>query len=301
MRLLRQEWSFRRSLAALMTLAVMLAGLVYTNPAEAQRRQRNQKPPKPFSITQAEILDSENGYPIPLDSDFFPGETVHLRFLVDGYSRGEFDRVWITWRIDSFGPSGDRFVMAEAGSVDTELAPQDKNWRPIIRHSPAIPDHAEEGLYTVTVRVTDELKPVTVECKVAIRVQGESVSPGRELTIRRFVLTRTEGGAPYEQALFRPGDTIWGEFFITGYRLTETNSFDVHATLQFLDNEGKVLFNFRPQDEQGAPFYPRRWLPATFRLDLDKTLLPGRYQIALRINDRLGEQTYEERKSFGVE
>ena len=301
MRLLRQEWSFRRSLAALMTLAVMLAGLVYTNPAEAQRRQRNQKTPKPFSITQAEILDSENGYPIPLDSDFFPGETVHLRFLVDGYSRGEFDRVWITWRIDSFGPSGDRFVMAEAGSVDTELAPQDKNWRPIIRHSPAIPDHAEEGLYTVTVRVTDELKPVTVECKVAIRVQGESVSPGRELTIRRFVLTRTEGGAPYAQALFRPGDTIWGEFFITGYRLTETNSFDVHATLQFLDNEGKVLFNFRPQDEQGAPFYPRRWLPATFRLDLDKTLLPGRYQIALRINDRLGEQTYEERKSFGVE
>ncbi|MCY4585367.1 MAG: hypothetical protein OXB98_04935 [Bryobacterales bacterium] len=298
MRLLRQEWSFRRSLAALMTLAVMLAGLVYTNPAEAQRRQ---KPPKPFSITQADILDSENGYPIPLDSDFFPGETVHLRFLVDGYSRGEFDRVWITWRIDSFGPSGDRFVMAEAGSVDTELAPQDKNWRPIIRHSPAIPGHAEEGLYTVTVRVTDELKPVTVERKVAIRVHGESVSPGRELTIRRFVLTRTEGGAPYEQALFRPGDTIWGEFFITGYQLTETNSFDVHATLQFLDNEGKVLFNFRPQDEQGAPFYPRRWLPATFRLDLDKTLLPGRYQIALRINDRLGEQTYEERKTFGVE
>jgi len=188
-----------------MTLAVILAGSVYTNPAEAQRRQRNKKPPKPFSITQADILDSENGYPIPLDSDFFPGETVHLRFLVDGYSRGEFDRVWITWRIDSFGPSGDRFVMAEAGSVDTELAPQDKNWRPIIRHSPAIPDHAEEGLYIVTVRVTDELKPATVERKVAIRVRGESIAPGRELTIRRFVLTRTEGGAPYEQALFWSG------------------------------------------------------------------------------------------------
>lgn len=301
MRLLRQAWSFRRSLAALIALAGVLAGLVYTNPAEAQRRRRKKKPPEPFAITQADILDSEDGYPIPLDSAFFPGETVHLRFYVDGYSRGEYDRVWITWRIDSFGPSGDRFVMAETGSVDTELAPQDKNWRPIIRHSPAIPDHAEAGVYTVTVRVTDELKAATVERKVAIRVRGESVAPGRELTVRRFVLTKTEGGAPYEQALFEPGDTIWGGFFITGYRLTETNSFDIHATLQFLDHEGKVLYNFRPQDEQGAPFYPRRWLPATFRLALDKALLPGRYQIALRINDRLGEQTYEARKPFWVE
>ena len=306
MKLLRQAWSrrpwlSRHNMTALVALAGIIATSAYAPPAEAQRRKREKETPKPFAISKADILDSENGYPIPLDSFFYPGETVYLRFLVDGYSRGEYDRVWLTWRVDSFGPAGDRFVMAEAGGIDTELAPQDKNWRPVIRHAPVIPPHAEAGDYDVTVQVTDQLKKSTVEHKMVIRVRGESVAPGKELTVRRLVLMKTEGGAPYEQALFEPGDTIFGEFFITGYRLTDQNSFDVHAGLQFLDQEGEVLYDFRPQDQQGASFYPRRWLPATFRLDLDETLAPGSYQIGLRIDDRLGKQIYEARKPFRVE
>ena len=297
----RRPWLSRRNLAASLALCGIIAALAYAPTAEAQRRKRKKEPPKPFAITKADILDSENGYPIPLDSFFYPGETVYLRFLVDGYSRGEYDRVWLTWRIDSVGPTGDRFVMAETGGIDTELAPQDRQWRPLIRHAPVIPPHAEAGDYNVTVQVTDQLKNVTVEHKMAIRVRGESVAPGKELTIRRLVLMKTEGGAPYEEALFEPGDTIFGEFFITGYRLTDANSFDVHAGLQFLDQEGEVLFDFPQQDQQGASFYPRRWLPATFQLDLDETLTPGSYQIALKIDDRLGEQIYETRKSFRVE
>ena len=306
MKLLRQAWSrrprlSRRNLAASLALCGIIAALAYAPLAEAQRRKRKKEPPKPFAIKKADILDSENGYPIPLDSFFYPGETVYLRFLVDGYSRGEYDRVWLTWRIDSFGPAGDRFVMAEAGGIDTELAPQDKNWRPVIRHAPMIPPHAEAGDYDVTVQVTDQLKKSTVKHKMVIRVRGESVAPGKELTVRRLVLMKTEGGAPYEQALFEPGDTIFGEFFITGYRLTDQNSFDIHAGLQFLDQEGEVLYDFPQQDQQGASFYPRRWLPATFRLDLDETLAPGSYQISLRIDDRLGKQVYEAHKSFRVE
>lgn len=306
MKLLRQAWLRRprlgkRHLAASLALAGMLASLALAPTAEAQRRKRKKPPQQALAITKADILDSEDGYPIPLDSFFYPGETVHLRFLVDGYTRGEYDRVWLTWRIDSFGPTGDRFVMAETGGVDTELAPQDKNWRPVIRHTPAIPPHAEAGDYNVTVQVTDQLKSETVEHKMSIRVRGESVAPGKELTVRRLVLTKTEGGAPYEEAQFEPGDTIFGEFFITGYRLLDDNSFDVHADLQFLDQEGKVLFDFKPQGQQGASFYPRRWLPATFRLDLDKTLTPGSYQIGLKIDDRLGKQVYESRKPFLVE
>ena len=281
MKRLRQAWPVSkwlggRNLAASLALVGILAALAYAPPAGAQRRKRKKAPPKPLAIAQADILDSENGYPIPLDSFFYPGETVHLRFLVDGYSRGEYDRIWLTWRIDSFGPAGDRFVMAETGGVDTELAPQDNKWRPIIRHSPTIPPHAEAGDYNVTVQVTDQLKKATVKHKIAIRVRGESVTPGKELTVRRFVLMKTAGGAPYDDALFEPGDTIFGEFFITGYRLTDENSFDVHAGLQFLDQEGEVLFDFRPQDQQGASFYPTALAPRDIPPRSGRHTRPGR-------------------------
>lgn len=282
-------------------MAAVLVGLLLTTPVEAQRRKRAKKEPKPFAISQADILDSQDGYPVPLDSAFFPGETVHLRFLVDGYTRGGYDRVWLTWNIDSFGPAGDRFVMAETGSIDTELAPQDRNWKPIIRHSPTIPPHAEGGKYRVTVLVTDQLKDVTVKGELLIHVRADQVQTASDLTVRSFTISKTEGGPAYTERLFEPGDTVWGQFFITGYKLSDDNAFDVHASLQFLDHEGKLLYDFVPQGQGGSPFYARRWLPAVFRLDLDENLLPGSYQIALKLDDRLGKQTYAARESFRVE
>ena len=294
-----QAWPARSIFAV--TLAAVLVGLLLATPVEGQRRKRTKKEPKPFAISQADILDSQDGYAVPLDSAFFPGETVHLRFSVEGYTRGDYDRVWLTWRFDSFGPSGDRFVMAETGSIDTELAPQDRKWKPIIRHSPTIPLHAEGGEYRITLHVTDQLKDVTVKRDLLIRVRADKVQSGNELTVRSFTLSKTEGGPAYHEKLYEPGDTVWGQFFITGYMLTDENAFDIDAGLQFLDGEGKVLYDFVPQEQQGSPFYPRRWLPAVFHLDLDQDLLPGSYQIALQLDDRLGKQTYTARQSFRVE
>ena len=116
--------------------------------------------PSGLKIVKSDILYSEGGYSIPSESIFFPGETVYLRFEVDGYTRGEYDRVKLSWRIDSFGPGGDAFAMAEAGSIDSELAPQDKDWRPIIRHAPTIPAHAEAGGYQITLEVVGHVREV---------------------------------------------------------------------------------------------------------------------------------------------
>lgn len=284
-----------------LAMAAALVGLLLSTPLDAQRRNRAKQEAAPFAVSQADILDSQDGYAVPLDSAFFPGETVHLRFLIDGYTRGAYDRVWLTWRVDSFGPSGDRFAMVESGSVDTELAAQDRDWKPIIRHSPTVPLHAEGGEYRVTVYVTDRLKDVTISKELLIHVRADSVRTADELTLRSFIISKTKGGPAYSEKLFEAGDTVWGQFFITGYEISDQNAFDVHAVLQFLDEEGKVLFDFKPQEQEGAPFYPRRWLPAVFQLNLDDNLQPGTYQIALKLEDRLGKQTYTVKQSFRVE
>ncbi len=287
--------------AIALAIAAALVGLLLTTPLEAQRRKRTKKEVVPFAVSQTDILDSQDGYPVPLDSAFFPGETVHVRFLVDGYTRGPYDRIWLTWRVESFGPLGDRLAMAETGGVDTEVAPQDRDWKPIIRYSPTIPPHAGGGEYRVAVHVTDRLNDVTVSKELPIQVRADSVRSGDELTVRSFTISKTEGGPAYREKLFEPGDTVWGQFFITGYKLSDENAYDVHAGLQFLDAEGKVLFDFKPQEQEDASFYPRRWLPAVFQLTLDENLLPGTYQIALKLDDRLGKQTYTAMQSFRVE
>ena len=93
---------------------------------------------------------------------------------------------------------------------------------------------------------------------------------------------------------------MWATFYITGFQISADNSFDVHAELRLADQKGKVLFTFDPQEEQGSPFYPRRWLPANFQLDLDEDVLPGQYSIVLFLEDRLGDQSLREEKPFRV-
>ena len=257
--------------------------------------------PAGLKIVKAYILDGEGGYSIPPDSVFFPGETVYLRFEVGGYTRGEFDRVRLSWRIDSFGPGGDRFVMADAGKIDAELAPQDKDWRPIIRHAPLLPAHAEAGGYQITLQVVDELNMAKVTKHMAIHVRGQQVPAGNELTVRNFTFSKVEGGAPLPELVLDPGDTLWAKFYITGFQVASDHSYDVHAELELRDEAGELLFTFDPQGEQGSPYYPRRWLPGTFRMDLDDDIRPGSYSIVLSLQDRLGNQSVREHKLFLVQ
>ena len=62
----------------------------------------------------------------------------------------------------------------------------------------------------------------------------------------------------------------------------------------------KVLFRFESSGERGRPFYPRRRLPAEFRLDLDDDLAPGDYTVLISVRDKLGEATFESRRTFMV-
>ncbi len=288
----RASWT----LVLAMALAIVAPG---TSRGQEGGPEKEHAPPR-LEIVKADVLDSAGGYSIPPDSTFFPGETVYLRFEVGGYTRGEYDRVKLSWRIDSFGPGGDRFTMAEGGEIDTELAPQDSEWRPIIRHSPTVPPHAEAGGYRVLLKVVDELNRAQTSRRMVIHVRGQQVPPDNQLTVRNFTFSKVEGGAPLPELLLDPGTTVWATFYITGFHMAADNSFDVHAELELRDEEGEVLYTFDPQGEQGSPYYPRRWLPGSFRLDLDEDIRPGGYSIVLSLDDRLGNQSVQERKPFRV-
>lgn len=251
-----------------------------------------------LGLVNLDLLDSRDGYAIPADSRFLPGERVHVYFQIKGYRVGQSDRILLRYELAALDPNGRRFYSPISGEYDVELAPQDKNWMPVVRYSPRIPDHAGGGRYVVRVAVHDELADETIQAEVPILVDGERVERADELLVRNFRFSKAEDGDPLANPEFRPGEEIWATFFITGYETRENNTFDVESDAWVLDAEGGRLFGFEPSEEGGRPYYPRLWLPAKLRLDLDETIPPGRYTVVLRLRDRVAGSETMQRYSF---
>ena len=107
-----------------------------------------------LELVNLDLLDSRDGYAIPADSRYFPGETVHLYFQIKGYRVSNDYRVNLEYRLEALDPDGKRIYGAEGGRFDTDLAPQDEEWMPVVRYSPEIPARtAGGGTYKIEIEV----------------------------------------------------------------------------------------------------------------------------------------------------
>lgn len=256
--------------------------------------------PKEFSIVNARLLDSLDGYPVPMDSIFFPGETVHLVFNIAGFTVDDEYRLKLKYTVQTLGAAGVPFSVPEGGEIATELAPQDEKWLPIVRSSPELPAYAESGTYKFILKATDELGNKRTEKTIEFNVSGANVQPGEDLVIRNVRFSRSEGGETLPDPVFLAGEPVWGSFYITGYRIGEDNRYSIESDMKVLGKDGKVMYSFDPVREMGSPFYPRMWVPATFRLDLDKDIPSGEYTILLTVHDSLSDQKTETTRPFAV-
>ena len=281
------------------TLLLMLAApSAFAQP----RRSKKQAKPDHLTIVNAKFLDSEDGYPLPAGSSFYPGEQVYVVFNLDGFHITEDEyQMKVSYRIDFVGAQGAAFATSEAGTIAEEVYPQDQNWMPIVRASPRIPFHAEAGTYKIELYAHDEFKPQDESRQeLAFEVNGKEIGAADQLMVRNFAFQQSEGGEPVEAPSYQPGGTLWGSFYITGFELRENNSFEVDSRLQVVNSEGGVLFSFTPQEEEGQSFYPRRWLPGRFRVDLDKDIPKGEYTLVLSVQDKLGKQESLTRYPFEI-
>lgn len=253
-----------------------------------------------LELVNLDLLDSRDGYAIPADSEFLPGERIHIYGQIKGYQVGDADRVRLRYRATALDPDGNRFYTPVSGGYDTELAPQDKDWMPIVRYSPRIPDHAGGGTYVVRFTVHDLLADQTAEAEVPILVDAERVERAEELLVRNFAFSRSEHGDPLRAPEFRAGEQVWASFYITGYETRENNTFDVTSDAWVLDSDGEELFAFKSSEEEGRPFYPRLWLPASLHLNLDDTIPPGQYTVVLRLHDRVAGAESTQRYGFRI-
>ena len=131
-------------------------------------------------------------------------------------------------------------------------------------------------------------------------VDGERLLTAGSLTVRNFHFSKAENGDKLDEPVFGPGEPIWAAFFITGYETRHDNSYDVESDAWVLDAKGQRMFAFESSGDEGSPFYPRLWLPAKLRMDLEQDIPPGNYTVVLHVRDGVSGSDATERYGFKI-
>ena len=260
-------------------------------------------PPKAFKVFDAGIHQSEDGPLVEKGTVFVPGEVIFFSCRLDGYQVSAANRVSIQYEFSAVDPAGVPVAEPAKGKIDTELALEDKEWKPKIRQTVLVPPLAESGIYKMRFSAKDELSGAVASTEATFEVHGHAVEPSGSLVVRNFRFYRTEDDAePLKIAAYRPGDTVWARFDITGYKLGAGNQRDVAYTITVTGPGGRVLLAPRePTVDKGSSFYPLKYVPCAISLNLQPNIHPDEYSVSVTAQDRIGDQTYESKQTFRVE
>ena len=262
---------------------------------------------KNLAVVRPLFSQMEDGAPASQGFQFVPGETIHFSCQVEGYKRSENkdgdDDILLTYQVEARDSRGVLLQPAQEGKEAAALTAEDKNWMPKIRESIVVPPFADSGEYQVLVKIKDGLSGASAEGRAVFVVKGVDIEPSDSVVVRNFRFTRSEEDTHGLQvAAYRPGDSVWARFYMTGYKLGENNLFDIDYGLQVLRADGTVAYS-QPQaaGEKQQSFYPQRYQPGVLNLNLAKDQKLGEYTIVLTVRDNLGKQMYETRHKFSVE
>jgi len=279
-------------------LLVALAALFGAHAAESQK----------LVLVDAALHMYDGGPGVAADWEFVPGDTVFLSFRIAGFRTEEKDEaeyLRLGYEIEAFDPDGIRVVESVGDAIAAEMTFQDRKneWLPVVRHKMPVPPAAPSGTYRIMVRLRDEVSGATAIEEIPITIRGRDVAPSDTLVAPNFGFYRSQTSlVSLSVPSYRPGDTVWARFDITGYQFVDNNRFHINYGLDVLRASGELLFHQEvAADEQRESFYPERYIPGSFGLPLTDDLAAGDYTIILTVRDLLGEQLHETKQVFHVE
>jgi hypothetical protein len=260
-----------------------------------------------LAVVNVLLHQTEDGAVAQSTYPFLPGETVYFSCQIAGFQRVERhvdqQEMYLTYSIEVRDAHDVPVVPDVSDKIATLLSPEDKHWLPKIREAIMAPPLAGSGEYRIVVKVRDEYGKTETQAVAKFTIKGRDVAPSDTLVVRNFRFLRNEDDRDaLEVAAYRPGDTVWARFDMTGYKLGDRNQFDIEYGLQVIAADGAVSYsNPQAAEKKDETFYPQAWAPGTLSLVLPKDVKLGAYTIVLTIKDDLGNQTYETRGKFSVE
>lgn len=238
---------------------------------------------------------------------FLPGEPVFFSCRLKGFqiatSREEQKFVRLSWRVRVTDPAGTPIAPEAGGRIDEQFLEQDKDWLPKFLTNFGVPPYAPGGAYKIGVVVRDEVSNSEFQTQFAFTVRGHSVEPSEQLVVRNLHFLKSETDAPgLDPVVYRPAETLWARFDITGFQYAEKNRYHVEYGLAVMRESGEQVFSqTAAASDTKQSFYPQRYVPGALSLNLDPDVPPGRYTLAVMIEDKVSGRKAEIRGSFQIE
>lgn len=268
-----------------------------------------------LAIQRLALHDYEDGPLTVPGYEYLPGEVVWFSARLTGYSRevidddAGLDHVRLTWQVRPSDPAGTLIVPPLRGVLEETLRPEDKTWTPKFVVSFELPSYAPRGTYKIPVVVRDDIAKSEVTGQMEFRVRGEDApAADAPLSLRNFrFLAKEEDRFPLREPAYKQGASLFTRFDIIGYKFEGNNHFAVEYGLAILtppNAEGVSRLLFQQETaaaETGESFYPQRWIPGGFKLDLDPDVPTGEYTLVLTVRDKVGGNAQEFRQPFRVE
>lgn len=260
-----------------------------------------------LQVERLAVHQYEDGPVLEASHEFLPGDTIYFSCRLGGFATepaSDERRVRITWAARIDDPEGVPADKAQSGTVTATLAEQDKDWRAKFLAEFVVPPHAPGGVYKIKLQAKDEVDASSLEASYEVHVRGPAAPiPAEDLVVRQFRFLRNEDDTlALNPAAYRGGDTLWARFDMAGYKLGPSNAVSVSYGLAIENAEGKRLFEEASAAlDQGEYFYPRRTLPGTLSLTLDKNVSAGQYTLVVLVDDKVGDKKIESRQTFRVE
>jgi hypothetical protein len=190
-----------------------------------------------------------------------------------------------------------------SGKIEEALSTQDKDWKPKFLFNFLIPAFAPSGEYKIVAKGHDEVGNTVTSVEVRLTVRGKDVQPSDVLTARNLRFLKTDqDGTGFNPAIYRPGETLWARFEITGFKYGENNRFAVEYGLAIQNESGQQVFEHADAAaESNESFYPQRYVPGAVSLNLDPNVPPGDYTLVILMRDKAGDQMTQTKGMFRIE
>jgi hypothetical protein len=259
--------------------------------------------PAALEVVRVSIATSDGGPPEPASYEYMPGETLYFTCRIAGFSKTPEEKVHVAYSVQAFDPKGVPLTEIYKNDMLTDVTPQDKEWMPKIATEIQLPPLIGGGTYKLVIQAEDVFGKTNTKHEVPFTVRGHAVETSDVLTVRNFHFFRSEDATePAEKAAYKPGDSVWARFDITGFKYGDKNHIDVSYVTMVYSPSGKLLWTQpEPALEQSDSFYPKRYVQASMGINLLKDTKPGEFAIGVKVTDNVSKQTFEEKYKFTVE
>lgn len=262
-----------------------------------------------LAIVNAGVESAEDAPFVAPDYVFNPGDFLYLTFEISGYKATGSDdngakNISLTYTAQPFDGNGVALADAVRGEIDQEVGQEDKNWLPKRRASFLLPSYLARGTGLVKVTVDDKNAKLATTKNLPFNISGAEIKPGGGLQVQSFRFERSaQDGPGLEIAAYRPGDTIWARFNMTGFKTGDGNSVHLTYGVTVFRPNGAMLFEQKPaaQENVAGEFYPPQFMPGVLSVTTTKDLNPGEYRLTIHVNDLVGKQTTDFEQGFRIE